>query len=117
MPFRDVYIHGLVRDEKGEKMSKSKGNVVDPLVLMDKYGTDALRFTLASMTVQGGDIKLRREPHRGNRNFANKLWNAARFILTQTEGIPLADAKPGKSLADRWIVSRLQSRPPTTRKA
>ncbi|MDP2355258.1 MAG: valine--tRNA ligase [Beijerinckiaceae bacterium] len=79
VPFHDVYIHALVRDEKGAKMSKSKGNVIDPLVLIDQYGADALRFTLAAMAAQGRDIKLATSRVEGYRNFATKLWNAARF--------------------------------------
>ena len=79
VPFRDVYIHALVRDEKGAKMSKSKGNVIDPIVLIDRYGADALRFTLAAMAAQGRDIKLSVGRVEGYRNFATKLWNAARF--------------------------------------
>ena len=79
VPFRDVYIHALVRDEKGQKMSKSKGNVIDPLELIDAYGADALRFTLSAMAAQGRDIKLSPSRVEGYRNFATKLWNAARF--------------------------------------
>ena len=79
VPFHTVYIHALVRDEKGAKMSKSKGNVMDPLDLIDKYGADALRFTLAAMAAQGRDIKLSAQRVEGYRNFATKLWNAARF--------------------------------------
>ncbi len=79
VPFRDVYIHALVRDEKGAKMSKSKGNVIDPLVLIDTYGADAVRFTLAAMAAQGRDIKLSTQRIEGYRNFATKIWNAARF--------------------------------------
>ena len=79
IPFRDVYIHALVRDEKGAKMSKSKGNVIDPLELIDRYGADALRFTLAAMAAQGRDIKLSTARVEGYRNFATKLWNASRF--------------------------------------
>src|SRR5438105_9478493 len=106
-PFRDVYIHALVRDAEGQKMSKSKGNVIDPLEVMNKYGTDALRFTLAAMASPGRDIKLSEERIEGYRNFANKLWNAARFILMNLDGpraeAPLAD----RPIADRWIMSRL----------
>ncbi|MDI6890694.1 MAG: valine--tRNA ligase [Thermodesulfovibrionales bacterium] len=80
VPFRDVYIHALVRDIKGQKMSKSKGNVVDPLTMMDRYGTDAFRFTLAAFAAQGRDIKFSEERVEGYRHFVNKLWNAARFI-------------------------------------
>ncbi len=79
VPFDTVYIHALVRDEKGAKMSKSKGNVIDPLDLIDEYGADALRFTLAAMAAQGRDIKLSTQRVEGYRNFATKLWNAARF--------------------------------------
>ena len=79
VPFHTVYIHALVRDEKGAKMSKSKGNVMDPLDLIDNYGADALRFTLAAMAAQGRDIKLSAQRVEGYRNFATKLWNAARF--------------------------------------
>ena len=79
VPFHDVYIHALVRDATGAKMSKSKGNVIDPLELVDKYGADALRFTLAAMAAQGRDIKLSEQRVEGYRNFATKLWNAARF--------------------------------------
>ncbi len=79
VPFTDVYIHALVRDERGAKMSKSKGNVIDPLALIDEYGADALRFTLAAMAAQGRDIKLSTQRVEGYRNFATKLWNAARF--------------------------------------
>jgi valyl-tRNA synthetase len=114
VPFREVYIHALVRDAEGQKMSKSKGNVIDPLEIMEKYGTDALRFTLASMASPGRDIKLSEERIGGYRNFANKIWNAARFILMNCPkgpraylDSPLADPMT-LSLADRWILSRLQ---------
>jgi len=107
VPFRDVYIHALVRDVEGQKMSKSKGNVIDPLEVMDKYGTDALRFTLAAMASPGRDIKLSEERIEGYRNFANKLWNAARFILMNLQG-PQADAPVAeRSVANRWVLSRL----------
>ena len=79
VPFRTVYVHALVRDEKGQKMSKSKGNVIDPLELIDDYGADALRFTLTALAVQGRDVKLAEARVEGYRNFATKLWNAARF--------------------------------------
>src|ERR1700688_1838563 len=79
VPFSDVYIHRLVRDASGAKMSKSKGNVIDPLEVIDEYGADALRFTLAAMAAQGRDIKLSEQRVEGYRNFATKLWNAARF--------------------------------------
>ena len=108
VPFRHVYIHALVRDAEGQKMSKSRGNVIDPLMVMDKYGTDAFRFTLAALAAQGRDIRLSEERVEGYRNFANKIWNAARFVLANLEGY---DSKLAKrvppSLADRWIRSRL----------
>jgi len=110
VPFREVYIHALVRDVEGQKMSKSKGNVIDPLLVMDKYGTDAFRFTLAALSVQGRDIRLAEERIVGYRNFANKIWNASRFVLMNLEEY---DAHPGDtttfspSLVERWIVSCL----------
>jgi len=107
-PFRDVYIHALVRDAEGQKMSKSKGNVIDPLAVMDKYGTDALRFTLAAMASPGRDIKLSEERIEGYRNFANKLWNAARFILMHREGSRIESPVLERSTDDRWIISRQQ---------
>ena len=107
VPFRDVYIHALVRDAEGQKMSKSKGNVIDPLHVMDQFGTDALRFTLASMASPGRDIKLAEERIQGYRNFANKIWNAARFALMYLHG-PRATQGPGsRPFPDRWILSRL----------
>jgi valyl-tRNA synthetase len=107
VPFRDVYIHALVRDAEGQKMSKSKGNVIDPLSVMDQYGTDALRFTLASMASPGRDIKLAEERIEGYRNFANKIWNAARFILMHADGRRRRAAPEAYPFADRWIRSRL----------
>jgi valyl-tRNA synthetase len=105
-PFRDVYIHALVRDEKGAKMSKSKGNVIDPLQLIDAYGADALRFTLAAMAAQGRDIKLAKSRVEGYRNFATKLWNAARFAehydCQPIEGFDPANAK---EMLNRWIAT------------
>jgi valyl-tRNA synthetase len=112
VPFNTVYLHGLIRDEQGRKMSKSLGNVIDPIEVMDEYGTDALRFTLATSGTPGNDIKLSMNRIMGNRNFANKIWNASRFVMGQTEeiggGIPALDALHPKTLADRWIVSRAQ---------
>jgi valyl-tRNA synthetase len=108
IPFRDVYIHALVRDEKGAKMSKSKGNVVDPLELIDRYGADALRFTLAAMAAQGRDIKLSERRIEGYRNFATKLWNAARFA--EMNGcVRRADFDPSaaKEPLDRWILGEM----------
>jgi valyl-tRNA synthetase len=105
IPFRDVYIHALVRDASGAKMSKSKGNVIDPLELIDKYGADALRFTLAAMAAQGRDIKLSEQRVEGYRNFATKLWNAARFA--EINGCARnADFTPrhAKETLNRWIM-------------
>ncbi len=113
VPFRDVYIHALVRDEQGQKMSKSKGNVIDPLDIMKKYGTDAFRFTLAAMAAMGRDIKLAEERISGYQNFVNKLWNAARFVqmnqIAQADGAKNGEAleAPSLELAERWIRSRL----------
>ena len=118
VPFRIVYLHGLIRDEKGRKMSKSLGNVIDPLVVMDEYGTDALRFTLLTGSTPGNDMKLSLERVEGNRNFANKIWNAARFVVSA-----LASKRPSgqaaqppdaetlrrygaTTLPERWILSR-----------
>ena len=108
VPFRDVYIHALVRDMEGKKMSKSRGNVIDPLEVMERFGTDALRFTLAALAAQGRDIRLSEERIEGYRNFANKLWNAARFVLTNLDGYaPTRAPEVAPSLPDRWIRSRL----------
>ncbi len=109
VPFRHVYVHGLVRDEYGEKMSKTKGNVKDPLELLATYGTDALRFTLTAQSAMGRDIRLSLDRIDGNRSFANKIWNAARFILLNVGDAPveLADGMRGGSDAERWIRTRL----------
>src|SRR5207245_1766193 len=124
VPFRDVYIHALVRDEQGQKMSKSKRNVIDPLDVMEKYGTDAFRFTLAALAAMGRDIKLAEDCIAGYQAFVNKLWNASRFVMmnlsedfnSQPSGkAALADGD--LSLADRWIRSRLASTIAEARKA
>ena len=108
VPFGQVYIHALVRDAEGRKMSKSKGNVIDPLVMMDKYGTDAFRFTFAMLAAQGRDILLSEERIEGSRNFVNKVWNASRLTEALLEQTPAADGGKGSSfLPDRWIRSRL----------
>ncbi len=110
IPFRDVYIHALVRDAHGQKMSKSRGNVIDPLVIIDQYGADAFRFTLAAFAAQGRDIKLAEERIAGYRNFANKIWNASRFALMNLDGFePDGVSLEGLELsnADRWILYRL----------
>jgi len=107
VPFRDVYIHALVRDAEGKKMSKSKGNVIDPLVVMDQFGTDAFRFTLAALAAQGRDIKLSEERILGYRHFVNKIWNAARLVLMNLDDPPVTEAPRDLTLADRWIFTRL----------
>ena len=105
VPFHDVYIHALVRDATGAKMSKSKGNVIDPLELVDKYGADALRFTLAAMAAQGRDIKLSEQRVEGYRNFATKLWNAARFAeINGCAHDPEFSAHHAKETLNRWII-------------
>jgi valyl-tRNA synthetase len=106
-PFRDVYIHALVRDAEGKKMSKSKGNVIDPLTKMRQYGTDALRFTLASMSSPGRHIKLTEERIEGYRNFVTKIWNAARFIQIHAHGPQTSIVPVSRPFPDRWILSRL----------
>jgi valyl-tRNA synthetase len=122
VPFRDVYIHGLVRDEKGEKYSKTRGNVVDPLDLIDRFGADALRFTLAALTMPGSDLKLSESRTEGYRHFANKIWNASRFALMNLEALsPDAMAQTHSpeefSLPDRWIRGRLNETIRSVRKA
>ena len=108
VPFADVYIHGLVRDAKGQKYSKSKGNVVDPLDLVDKFGADALRFTLASLAVQGRDVKLAESRIEGYRNFATKLWNASRYVEMNECAVPQSFAPElNKETVNRWIVDRV----------
>jgi len=110
VPFTDVYIHALVRDAHGQKMSKSKGNVIDPLTVIDQYGTDAFRFTLAAFAAQGRDIKLAEERIAGYRNFCNKVWNAARFTLMNLEGFDPVGMKLAElplSEGDKWILHRL----------
>jgi len=108
VPFRDVYVHALVRDEHGKKMSKSKGNVIDPLNVIDVYGTDAFRFTLSAFAAQGRDIKMSEKRVEGYRNFINKLWNAARFALMHLQERVDLPPKAMLSVPDRWILSRLQ---------
>jgi valyl-tRNA synthetase len=110
VPFHDVYIHALVRDERGQKMSKSKGNVIDPLAVIDEYGADALRFTLAAMAAQGRDIKLSSQRVEGYRNFATKLWNAARF--TEINGCArdsAFDPRKVQETLNRWIAHETAS--------
>ena len=113
VPFKDVYIHALIRDAEGQKMSKSKGNVVDPLDLIEKFGADTLRFTLAALAAQGRDIRLSEDRLEGYRNFVNKLWNASRFVISNT-GNFYKELNSNKdffvsdlSYIDKWIYSKL----------
>jgi len=106
VPFKDVYVHALVRDEDGKKMSKSTGNVIDPLSVIDNYGTDAFRFTLAAFAAQGRDVKMSEKRVEGYRNFINKIWNAARFALMHIDKEYNRIPHESLSLVDRWILSR-----------
>lgn len=110
-PFSTVYIHGLIRDEKGQKMSKSKGNTIDPVEIIDKYGCDALRFTMTSLCTYGGqDIKVSDERFEYGRNFANKIWNASRFVLMNLDGVDGKEIDASNlTIADKWILDRLNS--------
>jgi valyl-tRNA synthetase len=112
VPFHTVYLHGLIRDDQGRKMSKTVGNVVDPVELVERYGADALRYALATGSSPGNDMRLSDQKLEAGRNFANKLWNAARFVLTNLDGAgverPAADRRQAMPLEDRWIMSRLQ---------
>ncbi|HMD90383.1 MAG TPA: valine--tRNA ligase [Anaerolineaceae bacterium] len=109
-PFHTVYLHGLIRDEHGQKMSKTKGNVIDPLLVMDELGTDALRFTLLVGSTPGNDMNLSTKKVESNRNFANKIWNAGRFVIGALEQAPAEPlANPQWTLADSWIWARQQA--------
>jgi valyl-tRNA synthetase len=109
-PFHTVYLHGLIRDEHGQKMSKTKGNVIDPLIVMEEMGTDALRFTLLVGATPGNDMNLSIKKVEANRNFANKLWNAGRFVIGTLANAPAApQGEPDWTLADSWIWARLQA--------
>ncbi len=114
VPFRTVYIHGLVRDAQGRKMSKSLGNSIDPVEMIEKYGADALRFTFASHLYSGKDMKFSEQRLEGYRNFMNKIWNAARFALTNlsdfqapAEGVKALPNKADISVFDQWIITKL----------
>ncbi|MFH1645679.1 MAG: valine--tRNA ligase, partial [Candidatus Omnitrophota bacterium] len=112
LPFKDIYIHGTVRDDTGTKMSKSLGNVIDPIEIIDVYGTDALRFSLISLTSAGQDVFLSKDKFASGRNFANKIWNVSRFLLMNMDKLPEGDLcsffeKENLSLANRWILSSL----------
>lgn len=106
VPFKNVYLHGLVRDEQGRKMSKSLGNIIDPLVMIEKYGADATRLSLVLGNTPGNDMKLSEDKIAGFRNFTNKLWNISRFIQMKTEGLKHVDEVEPTTLADRWILGR-----------
>lgn len=110
-PFSTVYIHGLIRDEHGQKMSKSKGNTIDPVEIIDKYGCDALRFTMTSLCTYGGqDIKVSDERFEYGRNFANKIWNASRFVLMNLEGVDDSEIDlSALTIADKWILDKLNN--------
>lgn len=109
VPFKDVYLHALIRDEHGQKMSKSKGNVIDPLIMIEKYGADAFRFALSIFTAQGRDIKLNPDRIEGYRNFVNKIWNASRFILMNIgDNIPELDVNSLEK-EDKWILMKLSN--------
>ncbi|MFZ7130801.1 MAG: valine--tRNA ligase [Eubacteriales bacterium] len=111
-PFQDVYIHGLIRDSLGRKMSKSLGNGVDPLEVIEQYGSDALRFTIVTGNAAGNDIRWSQDKIIANRNFANKIWNASRFVMMNIEGDILEQASnaiPHLDMADKWIISRLNT--------
>lgn len=109
IPFKDVYVHALVRDENGDKMSKSKGNVIDPLIVINQYGTDAFRFTLSIYAAMGRDVKMSEKRVEGYSNFINKLWNAARFTLMHLDADYSDYDEKLISLPDRWILSRLNT--------
>lgn len=108
VPFKDVYLHALVRDEKGQKMSKSRGNVIDPLLMIDKYGADAFRFTLAIFAAQGRDIKMNTDRIEGYRNFINKIWNASRFILMNLDDNVQKINESQLASVDKWVLMKLQ---------
>ena len=107
IPFQHVYLHALVRDEKGEKMSKSKGNIIDPLLMIDQYGTDAFRFTLAAYTAQGRDVRLSPDRIEGYKFFVNKIWNASKLTFTNLEDYDESTSVVEDSLSDKWIKTKL----------
>jgi valyl-tRNA synthetase len=110
VPFKDVYIHALVLDEKGQKMSKSKGNAMDPLEMVDEFGADALRFTFGRLAGQGRNIRLSKQAVEGNRNFGSKLWSAARFAEMNECGVPDSfDASTLKQAVNQWIIGELET--------
>jgi valyl-tRNA synthetase len=120
VPFHDVYLHALVRDEQGQKMSKSKGNIVDPIIEMDKYGADAFRFALTAFAAMGRDVRISDKRIQGYRFFINKIWNAGKFVLASIEGFDPKSVSPGPddlSLADAWILTELNKTVEATRAA
>ena len=120
VPFRHVYIHALVRDAEGQKMSKSRGNVIDPLVMIDRYGADAFRFTLTAFAAMGRDIRLAEDRIEGYRNFINKIWNASKLVLSHLEGVSFhgeGEARPALEEHNRWIRSRMSDVTTRTREA
>jgi valyl-tRNA synthetase len=120
VPFKDVYLHALVRDEHGQKMSKSKGNIVDPIVEMDKYGADAFRFALTAFAAMGRDVRISDKRIQGYRFFINKIWNAGKFVLANVEGFDpkgMAVDEGRLSLADKWILTELGKAVDTIRTA
>ena len=105
-PFKDIYVHALVRDEKGQKMSKSKRNVIDPLEIIEKYSADALRFTLLSMASPGRDVKLSEDRVKGYRNFLNKLWNANNFLIMNKCVFKSSNKTPNITInINKWIYA------------
>ena len=118
VPFSDIYIHGLVRDKQGRKMSKSLGNGVDPLEIIAEYGADALKFTMAFLAAQGQDVLFDKESVKLGSRFCNKIWNASRYLLMNLEGRTLLDAsKVERTDIDRWIFHRLDGAAAATRTA
>jgi len=120
VPFRDVYLHALVRDEHGQKMSKSKGNIVDPIVEMDKYGADAFRFALTSFAAMGRDVRMSDKRIQGYRFFINKIWNAGKFVLSNTQGFDPSSVTVDPAdlgLAEKWILDELNKAIRETREA
>ncbi len=109
IPFKDIYIHALIRDTQGQKMSKSKGNVIDPLEIIDQYGADALRFTLAHMATPGRDVKMDVKRIESNRNFMNKIWNAARFVFMNRGNAAVDPTVKPESDVNRWVLSELNA--------
>ncbi len=110
VPFEVLYIHGMIQDEQGRPMSKSLGNGIDPIQMIEQYGADAVRYSLCVLTTEGQDMKLSESKFEMGRNFANKLWNASRFVMMNLEAGPVAEGEVRLELADRWILSRYQGR-------